>query len=964
MAEDREPLVPITAVAPALGATVVWRTRGQLYVTVVVKATFALVPDEDMRLIEPEPLLREDVHLGGLPNRSAIAASELAPYLTRADITLTGHAYAPGGQPVSMLAVRLAVLRDRALVDKTLHVYGDRQGDAAPQPFERMSMAYERAYGGVGWAANPIGMGVESASPQPNLVSPTGPRETTVGFGPIASLWPNRRKRLGGTPRKALSGAIVELPDSFDFLYFQSAPEDQQTDFLLGDEWVLLEGLHPSLSGVRSRLPGARGVARIQGLTPSSPELARQIDLRADMLRIDGDRQTCSVVWRSPVPIRDEATLARVRVTAGVTIQGQDVALPADVPPRESTPPVVERSEDELETARILVDEDGAVVAQGQGRSGSVPMSSSAGPARPSSASSAKDVTRDPDEPLPELSGTLALSRTQERAAQRPALPFSESPQRGVELPRASSALPFPVPVAPVSAPGVTAGATRRMRVDELDSLKARPVLPFDAPPPGAAPPIPTARASAPEQPRKGEGGPPDFSSTVALSFDDDVRATGAAATPFERGGRAPEPLRDRPSVSSLPLTPPIQSIVSAPPIQPIVSAPPIQPIVSAPPSLPSSQVEAIKAPEPAIPVKAAAKRPATPEGIELWNDTGLSLGAVPASGAPGGKSIAVLVKATCDLVPKGQAVLRATAEPLSRDRFYEGERGRSSAYPTDFATHKARADVVLLGHAYAPGGSASVMDVSLRFGDAGNAFTRRLRVFGDRAWEKGRATMKPSNPASFDRIPIRYDHAFGGPKYQANPVGLGVQDPARPAGVAVPLPNLEDPDRLLRTPSQKVPPACFAPVLGAWRSRQESPGAEDDPWPAASEDSIATRFQAAPPEQQLDFLKGDEPFEMTGLHAKHALIQGSLPGLRARCFAAPPGDAAGVIRFEEVALKLDTVIFEVDLMVVHLVLRGAVPVLDERAPGIDALYLVIDGAGSGMSLDDARARFTKARGR
>jgi hypothetical protein len=48
--------------------------------------------------------------------------------------------------------------------------------------------------------------------------------------------------------------------------------------------------------------------------------------------------------------------------------------------------------------------------------------------------------------------------------------------------------------------------------------------------------------------------------------------------------------------------------------------------------------------------------------------------------------------------------------------------------------------------------------------------------------------------------------------------------------------------------------------------------------------------------------------------------------------------------------------------MAVHLVFRGAVPVADERAPGIAAILLAADEPGArAMSLNEARSRFKRS---
>jgi hypothetical protein len=262
---------------------------------------------------------------------------------------------------------------------------------------------------------------------------------------------------------------------------------------------------------------------------------------------------------------------------------------------------------------------------------------------------------------------------------------------------------------------------------------------------------------------------------------------------------------------------------------------------------------------------------------------------------------------------------------------------------------YKVRADVVLVGHASAVGGAVTQMEASFRFGDGDNGFSRTVVVFGDRRWQKGKGAMEPSAPEPFTRMAVSFDNAFGGPHFGPNPAGKGLHDPM--ARGPVPLPNLEDPDRRIRSPRASPPPAAFGPVPLAWKIR----------WERTHEAGLCladtldwTRFQAAPARQQLAFLRGDEPYALTGLSALHPTLEGSLPGLRARCFATWKAQPS---RFEEVPLRLDTVVIDVDAMKIDLVFRGALPVADQKAPDVGGLYFLADRVGAEIPMDEARVK-------
>lgn len=80
--------------------------------------------------------------------------SDFVPYKLATDVVLDGYAYAPGGRPVRELTASLTIGAHR----KDLCIIGDRicQYRAGrmplftePEPFTRMELRYERAYGGV-----------------------------------------------------------------------------------------------------------------------------------------------------------------------------------------------------------------------------------------------------------------------------------------------------------------------------------------------------------------------------------------------------------------------------------------------------------------------------------------------------------------------------------------------------------------------------------------------------------------------------------------------------------------------------------------------------------------------------------------------------------------------------------------------------------------------------------------------
>ncbi|UQA57791.1 DUF2169 family type VI secretion system accessory protein [Polyangium aurulentum] len=409
----------VTALPGATAAAFAWRTRGRLEVTVLVKATFAFAPDGEMRPVEPQEVLFAEVYHRGGQGRMVRFASDRAPYLPRAEVVFTGHAHAPPGAAVASMPVRITIYDGDSLVlDKALLV----QDEA---PFERMPIIYERAPAGPDMQENPFG--VAPGSPHaPNILDPRDPSRS-AGFGPIARAWPSRRRLLGDTPREALEGPIQEIPDHFNWSYFQSAPLDQQVDHLRGGEWIVLQGLHPERQQLRTRLPEARGAARVYGLSAFGVAEGQSLDLQADTLRIDGDEQRCTVVFRRSFPVPSEAAFASLRIVAGVELPGAPLAWPSHpAPPRQG-----------VEFATLALVDDAA----------SAPAPLEATPFRPGLAPEVLVKSADPPLIKPDT-GTLALG-----------------PEATLEL---VSTLPL-------------ASQTLAVPPAEEELLKHRPSLPFES---------------------------------------------------------------------------------------------------------------------------------------------------------------------------------------------------------------------------------------------------------------------------------------------------------------------------------------------------------------------------------------------------------------------------------------------------------------------------------------------------
>jgi len=365
--------------------------------------------------------------------------------------------------------------------------------------------------------------------------------------------------------------------------------------------------------------------------------------------------------------------------------------------------------------------------------------------------------------------------------------------------------------------------------------------------------------------------------------------------------------------------------------------------------------------------------------GLVLFNDTALSADVVPWAMEPSRACLSVVAKATCDIVPGESVQVQDSAEPLSGERFADDELGRYCVYPGDRVPFKLRTDVLLVGQAYAAEPDTTKMEASLRFGPDERGVRRDLLVYGPRRWQRVKAGYAPSEPEPFTQVPLCFPLAFGGEGFALNPVGMGWRSKHPGSSRRGALPQLEDPHQRLRMPKQTPPPACFAPIPLAWKRRWIELGRADSPWTGFTEAYDWALYQATGLPQQCPWPQGDESFELCGVHPELPVLDGRLPELRVRAFVAwrtpddpfappeptEPSSTATPIpgftkwgQFDEIAMAIDTLLFEPDQLKLTMLYRGLVPVVDETQHHIAAIHLISEPLQEPpRSLDSVRAR-------
>jgi hypothetical protein len=300
--------------------------------------------------------------------------------------------------------------------------------------------------------------------------------------------------------------------------------------------------------------------------------------------------------------------------------------------------------------------------------------------------------------------------------------------------------------------------------------------------------------------------------------------------------------------------------------------------------------------------------------------------------------TLTVICKGTYALAP-GESGLAVEQEDVNdRDNFWDDDPRRSVHAPGDLAPFKPRADVMLVGHAFAPRSEvARSLVTRLIVGELQKA----IEVFCPRVWTREGELREG---ARWSKMPLRYEYAAGG-RDTWNPVGISHAAVPDAYGQRL-MPHLQPPGLRVAHWNDLFAPAGFGPIASTWLLRREKLGARAEGWSdegwtgiPLDDDFDGEFFQAAPPDQQLETLHDDESIVLEYLHPDHPSLATKLPGLHPHAFVDIPG-----LPVRDLVMTADTLWIDTDRGLCTVTWRGQVAVDGPEQAG--RVVIAIEEAG------------------
>jgi hypothetical protein len=299
---------------------------------VALRARFEVRAGRLLAVAEPQEPVRIAPQYRDPDAQELAAEADFAPFRPRVDLTVSGSACLPEGQPAVRFDVRVNVgtfeKRARVFTERMVRVRPGRFDVEWGEPVSRVDLSWRSSLGGRDLLApsdaehhpfNPIGKGwteqwqalpIGTELPMPAVedpdrpVVPGRPLPAPHGFGPLQPSWRPRRD-YAGTYDDVWRERLAPLaPEDFSEAFHQAAPADQVLD-LRGGEPVEIEGLHPD-GPYAFRLPELIldattriGAARVPGR------------FRLVAVALEASNKVVEMVWNASIPCHGRDHLVR-----------------------------------------------------------------------------------------------------------------------------------------------------------------------------------------------------------------------------------------------------------------------------------------------------------------------------------------------------------------------------------------------------------------------------------------------------------------------------------------------------------------------------------------------------------------------------------------------------------------------------------------------------------------------------
>lgn len=280
-----------------------------------------------------------------------------------------------------------------------------------------------------------------------------------------------------------------------------------------------------------------------------------------------------------------------------------------------------------------------------------------------------------------------------------------------------------------------------------------------------------------------------------------------------------------------------------------------------------------------------------------------------------------ILLRGTFRIVDRRRLELAPTQHPIVVTDTFVDQAFSSSLYlESDLLPYKAKTDIYIHGHAWAPRGQ-SLAHWMVRA--CVGTLQKSLRVTGPRFWSKQGDSMVLSKPEPTHSVPIRYEQAFGGPQCHENPVGCGHISPEDNMDTNPrKAPQIEDPKDPILEWTKIYKPQGFGPITRSWLPRRALAGTFDETWkkerwPEMPDDFNIAYYNSAHPDLVYEgYLQGGERVVLENLHPQ-GTIEFSVPNERIGMLATLRDLRQGAN-----LLKLDTLVIDIPQELVHCTWR------------------------------------------